>query len=99
MTFATHAIGVQAPVLVRSDVPGQPATWVDPTPHRADEYGHVWTFNRDEPCSAPFCLLCCDDYDPDAAGRRCDQAELIIIINEHRAAWIAEHRVEGVTTA
>lgn len=97
MTAVAHAMAVQAPVLVRTDVPGRPFTWIDPTPHRADEQGHVWTFNRDEPCTAPFCLLCCDDYSPEVAGRRCEQAELIIVINEHRAAWIAAHRVEEAT--
>ncbi|MFJ6846421.1 hypothetical protein ACIQRE_27580 [Streptomyces griseoluteus] len=86
--------GLQAPVQVRTDVPGRPFTWIDPTPYRADENGHVWTFNESEPCTGAHCLLCCDDHSPKAAARRCGEAELIIVINECRAAWIAEHRVE-----
>lgn len=85
-----------APVLVRTDVPGRPFAWIDPTPHTADANGHVWTYNTDEPCSARFCLLCCDDLGDAATDSPCAEAALIIIVNECRNEWIAEHRVEGV---
>lgn len=94
MTSVTTVMGVQAPVLVRTDVPGKPLAWIDPTPHQADEDGHVWTFNRDEPCTEAFCLLCCNEVSTVRAGERCAEAELIIIVNDCRDRWIAEHRVE-----
>jgi hypothetical protein len=98
MTTIETVQGLAAPVLVRTGVPGKPFAWVDPSPHRADENGHVWTFNVDEPCSARFCLLCCEEVDTESAGRRCGDAELIIVINECRARWIAENRVEESTS-
>lgn len=86
------------PVLVRTDVPGRPLAYIDPSPHVADEDGHVQTFNVDEPDSEPFCLLCCDEVGTQQPGRRCAEAHLILIINEYRAQWIAEHRVEGAAS-
>lgn len=83
-----------APVLVRTGIPGKPLQWVDPTPHTADELGHVWRFDKDELADV-HCLLCCNEPDAVRPGARCDEAHLILIINEHRARWIAERRVEG----
>ncbi|MFJ2741857.1 hypothetical protein ACIO3O_19590 [Streptomyces sp. NPDC087440] len=84
-----------APVLVRTGVPGRPFAYVDPSPHVADEDGHVQTFSADEPDREPFCLLCGDEARAQTPGRRCTEAHLILIINDTRARWIADHRAEG----
>lgn len=85
---------VAAPVLVRSDVPSKPLAWIDPSPHVADEYGHVWTRDLDE-VGIVHCLLCCEvELGERGATEPCGYAELLSVINEHRAQWIAEHRVE-----
>lgn len=94
----TIAPALTAPVLVRTDVPGRPFTWIDPTPFAADEYGHVWTRDINE-IGYVHCLLCCETEPgtPDAT-RPCSHAGLLVHINEERAAWIAEHRVEEATS-
>lgn len=104
MTTATLTEAPVTPpplVLVRSDVPGKPLAWIDPTPLKADKYGHVWTYNDMEPSwGRPYCVLCCEtELDDEDATRPCLRAELKDVINEDRNQWIAEHRVEGVTAA
>lgn len=82
------------PVLVRTDAPGKPLMWLDPTPHAPDVQGHVWTVDPNEPCCRTYCLLCCEEHDDRTAANLCRAPELIVVINEHRGQWIAEHLVE-----
>lgn len=83
-----------APVLVRTEVPGKPFAWIDPSPLVADEYGHVWTRDWDE-FGYVHCFLCCDvEPGDDRATQPCNAAHLLKHINDDRALWIAEHRIE-----
>lgn len=98
MSTVIEALAVAAPVLVRTDVPGKPFTWIDPSPLAADEYGHVWTRDMDE-IGYVHCLLCCETEPGHAdATKPCSHASLLAHINEDRARWIAEHRVEEGTS-
>lgn len=84
------------PVLVRMDGPVGVTAVMDASPHVPDANGHVWRLNVDEPRSKPFCLLCCDDYGDSSTNEQCGEADLLPLVNEERARFIAEHRVEGV---
>lgn len=73
-----------------------PFELISTAPAAADDLGHVWKFDGGAVPDAPYWCVLCREPQWRAYDVKCTAAAELDAFNATRAAWIAEHRYDGV---